>query len=207
MPDQSTQNPVAEGLRKAMAERAESERKKRIEAARAEADSILAEAKEAAEAEAAEIAASAQQQLAAQQRLWREQDESDALRIRQTARHGLANEVLEGIERRLAEIARSHDFPDVLVQLAEEAMALAKEQTAEGTFLVKCPPAHVEALQKQLGGDVTMEGDAGLTDGVSVQDASCSFRVRNTLSARFAKLEPEIRRRAAQDLASLTEDS
>lgn len=206
MPEKGTQNPAAEGLRKAMAERTQADREKRIEAARAEADRILAEAKEAGEAEAAEITALAEQQLSEQDRLWREQDEADALRIRQTARHGLANEVIEGVERRLVEIAQAGDFPGVLAGLVDEALALAKEQAAEGAFLVKCPPEHVEALQKKLGGSTAVEGDPALRDGVSVQDAACSFRVRNTLSARFAKLEPEIRRRAAQDLASITED-
>lgn len=162
-------------------------------AARQEAERILEEARDRAARRREETLASVESELAALARRSRERVEAEAQMVTLTTKDAITNDVLGSVAADLAAIASGPGFPAILDQLLAELMA-----EAPSDVIVLAPPAHADHcrqwLQSNGRGDLPVEPLASLTDGVAIQDRGRKFRYTNTLSARFAKREGELRK-------------
>ncbi len=114
-------------------------------------------------------------------------------------RQAVADEVLRSVEAELARIAESSVFPPILEALLEEVMTAAPFQAE-----VVVNAVHAERCRSWLSahghGAVPVVESTALRDGVAVQDVKRSYRITNSLSSRFQKLEGEARRICLQTL-------
>jgi len=105
----------------------------------------------------------------------------------------VADEILHSVDAELDRIAAGPEFPAILEALLRELMTVAPERAE-----VLAPPAHVERSRQWLASHghagVPVVPNAALLDGVAIQDAERTFRVTNSLSSRFHKLENEARK-------------
>jgi vacuolar-type H+-ATPase subunit E/Vma4 len=161
--------------------------------ARQKADVIIAEAKAKAEARrehAVEQAHAEADRLAKRaMELALRAAENETL----TMEHAVADEVLTSAGVELGRLAQSERFPGILESMLAELVAYAPK---EGVILTS--PAHVGVcsawLQRQGVAGLTAQADPDLHDGVAYQDLQHTYRITNSLSARFAKVQNEARR-------------
>ncbi|MFA6240684.1 MAG: ATP synthase F0 subunit B [Candidatus Hydrogenedentales bacterium] len=161
--------------------------------ARQKADAIIADAK--SKAESRRVHALEQAHAEAERHAKRALElalraaENETL----TMEHAVANEVLVSVGVELHRLAMGERFPGILEGLLAE---LVEYSPKNGTILA--PPAHAELcrawLQKQAVTGLTVQPDPDLVDGIAFQDAERTYRVTNSLSARFAKVQNEARR-------------
>jgi len=176
-----------------MARQVEQGCEERLATANAEAEAIVAEARDRAAkryAEAIERAKRDADQLAKRARdLAAVQAEQQAHSMQQA----VADEILHTVDAELDRIAESPAFPAILEALLREVMTIAPAQAE-----VLAPPAHVERCRQWLASNghagIPVVPGATLRDGVAVQDAQRTFRVTNSLSSRFLKLENSARK-------------
>lgn len=174
--------------------------------AAAERESLLASAaqeatriREAARSRAAERRATATAELEAELKYQadrsRERAEATAGMVVKTTRDTIADEVLASAAAALRDLAQSEGFSAILDALLAEVLAGVEP---DGEYIVLVPPAHVDHCKAWLAdnghGGLEVQPLAGLNDGVAIQDPGRSFRVTNTLSARFARRESELRK-------------
>lgn len=165
----------------------------RLAAARTEAEAIVAEAREKAGKRYAEGIDRAKRDV---ERLARRARDLAAVQTEQQAhsmQQAVADEILHSVDAELDRIAAGPDFPAILDALLREIMTVAPNDAE-----VLAPPAHVERCRQWLANNgharVVVVPYAPLQDGVAIQDAQRTFRITNSLSSRFHKLENEARK-------------
>jgi vacuolar-type H+-ATPase subunit E/Vma4 len=165
----------------------------RLATARTEAEAIVAEARQRA---ADRYAESIERTTREVNRLAQRARDLAAVQADQQAhslQQAVADEVLRAVGAELERIAEGPEFPGILDALLREVMAAAPAQAE-----VLAPPAHVERCREWLatnglaGVPVIPTGE--LRDGVAVQDVNRTFRITNSLSSRFKKLENNARK-------------
>ncbi len=86
------------------------------------------------------------------------------------------------------------------------AAAMRLMAIAPAGVVAHAPPAHVDSVRDWLAnnghGGVSVEGNSNLWDGVAIQDPERTFRISNTLTGRFARVEQEARKRCMMALFS-----
>jgi vacuolar-type H+-ATPase subunit E/Vma4 len=161
--------------------------------ARAEAEAIIAEARNKAVAQREHALASTQAEKAVLDERWRQKAEAEAIKAALAMQKLVVTSVLDRVEQIIEETVSGPHFPAILDALLAEVMA-----AAEGDVVVLAPEAHAGHVRAWLGangyGHLPVEGSASMRDGVAVQDPSRTFRVSNTLSGRYARVEQETRR-------------
>jgi len=157
----------ADEIRQAAADRAAEKRERTLAELKAELDTAAARSKERAEAAAEMVAL--------------------------TTKDTVTDELLRSVQQELKARAAAPEFADTLSALLAELMPEAPEG---GTVLV--PPQfedHCREWLEQNGhGGVNVKPSATVHDGVAVEDANHKFRVTNTLSTRFERLEGSLRK-------------
>ncbi|MBX7256278.1 MAG: hypothetical protein K1Y02_07935 [Candidatus Hydrogenedentes bacterium] len=161
--------------------------------ARQKADAIIADAKAKAESrrtKALEQAHAEAERLAKRAlELAMRAAENETM----TMEHAVADEVLVSAGVELERLAKSERFPGILEGMLAELVAYAPK-----TGIILAPSAHVEVcqawIQKQGLSGLSVQPDPYLADGVAYQDAEHTYRITNSLSARFAKVQNEARR-------------
>jgi len=124
--------------------------------------------------------------------------EAESYMVLMTTKDTIADELLASLEKEMSEIAASPKFGDILDSLLQELM---QEGPADG--VVFAPQAHLARCQNWLaqhGYSHRVEAANFLNDGVAVQDASSSFRITNTLSARYEKQKSALRKHCIERL-------
>jgi V/A-type H+-transporting ATPase subunit E len=161
--------------------------------ARGEAEGIVAEARRKAQQQRKEALARAHGEM---KRLADRARELGAIQAEQetlTMEQAVADEVLQSVRSELEGIAARPDFGTILDALLAE---LAPVAPPDG--LVLAPTGfgdRCRAWLRQNGhSGVAVEESGSLRDGVAVQDRGKTFRITNTLSSRFNKLENEARK-------------
>jgi vacuolar-type H+-ATPase subunit E/Vma4 len=167
--------------------------------ARQEADAIVAAAKEKADLHREETLHHTRDHIALLDKRAKLMAQSEAERAVLALRQELSNEVMTGAKTELQRIAESSDFAGIVESLLAEAMA-----AATGEVIVLAPADHVSLctswLQRNGHGSVRVEAEAGLTDGIAVQDPQRTYRITNTLSSRLRLVEGEARKRCLNRL-------
>jgi vacuolar-type H+-ATPase subunit E/Vma4 len=164
-----------------------------LDVARAEAGSILKEAREradhrrkaavsAAEKDAQRMAERARQLLAVEA-------EHESLIMEQS----IADEILRSVGFELEKAAQSPKFSAIFDALLAELMADAPKDA-----LVTAPVFfgdRTKAWLQQHGlAGVTVQESAAMRDGCAMQDAARTYRVTNSLTSRLSKLQNEARK-------------
>lgn len=168
-----------------------------VEAARAaaqrQAEMVKADARTRASRRREEMLAQVQAEVAELQRRSRERAEAETEMVVLTTKDTVTDEVLTRVKEELSRVSNSPEFTSVLDALLAELM---KEAPAGGIVLV--PQAHEAHCREWLNshghGGLEVQGTREMVDGVAVQDKDHTFRITNTLSARFQQLEPALRK-------------
>lgn len=184
---------------KLMSEQAEARREEILARAEADASAIRESAQARAEARTQEGLAALERELETLGARSRERAEAEAHMVQFTTRDTIADELLGDVEKRLAEVAAGDGFGSILEALLSELM-----QDVQPGMVVLAPPAHTDHAKQWLDanghGDLTVQPEPTLKDGVAIQDADRTYRVTNTLSARFRLQQDTLRRIALERL-------
>ena len=165
----------------------------KLAAARQKADAIIEDAKAKAENRRTKALDQAHAEVERLAKRAREHALRAAENETLTMEHAVADEVLVSAGVELGRLAKSERFPGILEGMLAELVAHSPK-----TGVIVSPPAHMAVceawLQKQGMTGYTVQGDSSLVDGVAYQDAQHTYRITNSLSARFAKVQNDARR-------------
>lgn len=168
--------------------------------ARSRAEAIRAEAEERNAAARTEALAALEQELEAAAQRVRGRAEAAAEMVIKTTKDAVTDDVLTEARTALARMVDDPGFPEVLEALLREL--LDEEPLESGTILA--PPDHVDrvrgALEAAGRSGLQVEPSRRLRDGVAFQDPGRTYRVTNTLTSRFDRLEPQARKLALTQL-------
>lgn len=186
---------AAQSLLATMASQVEAECEEHVAQARAEADTILADARAKAGASREAALAAAQAEKERLDTLWRQKAEAESIRLELAMKNEAVEAVLSAVRDELRRIAEGPEFRGLLERLLEELMEAAGDRD---DVVVLGPPSQTDSIKQWLSGHgkggVSVEGSQAFWDGVAVQDPNRTYRISNTLSRRFAQVEPDIRK-------------
>ena len=124
---------------------------------------------------------------------WRLKAETEAAKAALSLQNEAVLEVLQRVRHEIDAIVKGPRFPAVLDALLAEVMAVAPDNV-----VVLAPEAHLDRVRQWLSkngkGSLQVDGSAAFWDGVAVQDASKTFRISNTMTGRFVRVEGAARK-------------
>ncbi len=169
--------------------------------ARAEAERILADARAKAAASRDAVIQSARAEVERLDTLWKQKAEGESVRLDLAMKNEAVEAVLAEVQRKLRQTVEGPNFGGILDRLLGELMAAAGTST---DITVLAPKAHVDRVRSWLEnngrGGVKVEGSAEFWDGVAVQDPKRSYRISNTLTGRFTRVEQAARKHCMTSL-------
>jgi len=164
-----------------------------LDKARAEAAAIASEASATLSVQRESALSATQSEMSLLDERWRQKASAEATKAALTMKKAAVNKVLDEVQDAVDGIVNGPTFPAVLGSLLEEVM-----EVAETDVVVLAPEAHVDVVQQWLSshghGGLTVEGSASVRDGVALQDPARTYRISNTLSGRYSRVEQEIRK-------------
>lgn len=159
------------------------------EAARAEAERLLAQARDEAAGLHRELLSAESATVAAQRRRLRRQAAAEAARIRWTAREEAFQAALTEAAGRLGGTRDLPGYPALLQSLLVEALAAVAEPAT-----VRADPRDAATVARLLTGrNLTVEPCLHTWAGAEVASADGRVVARNTLEVRLAQAEPYLR--------------
>ena len=200
MHEHSSQTGIAAGpLLELMSQQAEAQRSAITATGKAEAERINTQAQQEGAASRERSLRAAEAELTAAAQRGRERAEAEAHMLVLTTKDTIASEILDAAVAALAQLTSGPAFTPVLERLLAEVL----EGTA-GDIVVLAPPSYVDTVKSWLEangrGGLEVVATSSLKDGVAIQDAAKTYRVTNTLSARFARQEGALRKLCLQQL-------
>jgi vacuolar-type H+-ATPase subunit E/Vma4 len=162
-------------------------------AAQQEADAIRAEAesKSAAHREAVQVATDAEMERLDER--WRQMAHAEASRADLIVKNDAVKAIMEKVQAEIRSIVSGGSFPGVL-----DALLSSLKSEINESVVVVGPESHINHIKGWLSSNghagVTVQGSAEMWDGVAVQDAERTYRISNTLTGRYGRVEQEARR-------------
>lgn len=162
-------------------------------AAQQEADAIQAEAerKSAAQREATQSAIDAEMDRLDER--WRQMAHAEASRADLVVKNDAVKAVMKKVESEIRRIVESNEFPAVL-----EALLASLATEIQGDVVLIGPEGHADHIKAWLSSNghagVAVETSADLWDGVALQDPAQTYRISNTLTGRYGRVEQDARR-------------
>lgn len=167
--------------------------------ARSTAEVTIAEAREKGVSLRASTLEATQSSMELLDLRWKQKAESEAVRAALSMKNSAIEATLSHVEEAIRTLAQSSEFEGILDTLLSELM-----EVVEGEVVVLAPEAHVDRVRKWLAEHgkeaLSVEGTAILNDGVAVQDADRKWRISNSLSTRYRRVEQATRRVCMSDL-------
>jgi vacuolar-type H+-ATPase subunit E/Vma4 len=121
--------------------------------------------------------------------------EAEAAKAELELRNDVVETVMDRVQNEIKSIVSSGSFPGVLDRLLETLMSAAGENHG---YVVLAPEAHLDHVKQWLSanghGGVPVEGSRAMWDGVALQDPNRTYRISNTLTGRYTRMEQEARR-------------
>ena len=205
--DASVESDAAvQSLFETMARRTDQRCEEIVAEARREAERILDDGRRQAE----EYRSTALDDLRVQ--LEREaQPEQDRIRVeigrrRRLERYRIVDDMLTRVRQSLDRVAEGETFGEIIEKLLQEAVEAAVQEGGND-LLAAVPARHIVRCREWLrtaecarGVAVGIDPEAGLVDGVIVRDRIGTFRITNTLSMRFDRVENEMRKHCMDTL-------
>lgn len=163
--------------------------------AKAESDRILSDAHAKARASGEAALASAKTERDRLDALWKQKAEAESVRLELAMKNDAVEAVLAEVSAGIKKVTASTEFPKILEDLLTELMAAsggAKDVQVLG------PVAHVDQIKNWLAAHghagVKVEGSPEFWDGVAVQNPARTWRISNTLTGRFARVDQAVRK-------------
>lgn len=182
-----------------MAQQAEAQRAAITAAGKSEAEGVTRNAQQEGAASRERSLRAAEAELTAAAKRGRERAEAEAHMLVLTTKDTIASEILDAAQAELGRVASGPGFVPVLERLLAEVL-----DGAGSDIVVLAPPAHVDAVKSWLDangrGGLEVVPTPSLKDGVAVQDAAKTYRITNTLTARFDRQEGALRKVCLQQL-------
>ncbi len=180
-------------LLETMAQQAAEECGRTVSHARDEEDAILREARAQSDARRETLLKTMAEEMDALDQRWLLKGEAESAKAALVVQNDAVREVLEEVQATIGRMAQGPEFGAVIEALLAEVMAVAPENV-----IVLAPEPHVDHVRQWLDrngyGGTPVEGVPAMLDGVAVQDRERSFRISNTLSGRFARVEQAARK-------------
>lgn len=177
-----------------MAQQTAEERERRLASARAEAERIVAEAKEQQAREREAALKAVEDELATLAQRSEQRAQAEAAKASLTMRHTVAEEVLDTVQEEIRSLTASDEFPSVLNALLAEVVQAAPDEN----IVVLVPGPHEDHCREWLSHNsydkVEVQASKEFWDGAAVQDKARTYRISNTLTGRFAMLEEDARK-------------
>ena len=161
--------------------------------AQQEADAIKAEAesKSAARREATQSATDAEMKRLDER--WRQMAHAEASRADLMVKNDAVIAVMKKVESEIHRIVDSGEFPAVL-----DALLASLATEIQGDVVLIGPEGHVDHIKSWLSSNghdgIAVEGSADFWDGVAIQDPAQTYRISNTLTGRYGRVEQDARR-------------
>ena len=164
-----------------------------IAAAQEEAAAIKSEAETSAASQRETVEAVTDTEMTRLDERYRQMAQAEASRADLVVKNDTVRAVMDKVNAEIRAIVSSDRFPAVLDAL----IGSLKDEIREG-LVVLSPESHVDHIRGWLSSNglegVSVEGSSELWDGVAVQDAERTYRISNTLTGRFGRVEQEARR-------------
>ncbi len=161
--------------------------------ARRQADAIIEGARADAEAKRQETLAEIEAELRDIAERERALVKAETDKAAMSVEDQVAEDALAKVRQELKAVAESPRFPGILEGLLHELL-----QDAPPDVKVIAPEAHAGHVQDWLTENgytgIEVEGAAWLVDGAALEDPKRSYRITNTLTGRFEKLQNQARR-------------
>ena len=162
-------------------------------AAQREAEAIQADAeqKSAAQRDAVQSATDAEMQRLDER--WRQMAHAEASRADLVVKNNAVKAVMQKVESEIRRIVDSNEFPAVL-----DALLATLVTEMRGDVVLIGPARHVDHIRGWLASNghagIPVESSDELWDGVAIQDPARTYRISNTLTGRYGRVEQEARR-------------
>lgn len=200
MHEKSSRQGIAAGpLLELMTQQVEAERAEIDAASQREADAIQAQAQQEATSLRERTLRAVEAELSAAALRSRERAEAEAQMAVLTTKDTITSEILAAAQAELEKIAEGPGMSAVIESLLAEVL-----EGVGDDVVVLAPVAHVDTVTAWLNahdrGGLAVTPLAELKDGVAIQDPAKSYRVTNTLSARFSRQESASRRSCVEQL-------
>lgn len=164
-----------------------------IAAAKAEAQSILADAEQKSAAQREAVQAATDAEMVRLDERWRQMAHAEASRADLVVKNDAVKAVMEKVQAEVQAIVNGSSFPGVL-----DALLASLKSEIKDNVVVVGPEKHVDHVKNWLANNghsnVSVEGSAEMWDGVAVQDPGRTYRISNTLTGRYGRIEQEARR-------------
>ena len=164
-----------------------------IAAAQEEAAAIKSEAETRAASQRETVEAVTEAEMTRLDDRYRQMAQAEASRADLVVKNDTVRAVMDKVNAEIRATVSSGRFPAVL----EALLGSLRDEIREG-LVVLGPEAHLDHIRGWLSNNgftgVSVEASADLWDGVAVQDAARTYRISNTLTGRFGRVEQEARR-------------
>ena len=161
--------------------------------ARREADAILEAARAKSKESRQDVMQATETEIKLLEERWIQKAQAEAAKAELSVQNEAVEAVLEALRAKIRAAVDGADFPSIIEALLTELMA-----EAPADVVVLAPESqvgHVEQLLAKNGHQgLPVEGSAVVWDGVAVQDKQRTFRISNTLSGRYARVEDGARK-------------
>ncbi len=162
-------------------------------AAQREADAIKADAESASAAQRVSMQATTNAEMDRLDERWRQMAHAEASRAELTVKSDAVNAVMQKVDAEIRRIVASDGFPALL-----DALLTTLSSEIQGDVVLLGPEDQVDHIKSWLSSNghngVTVQGSAELWDGVALQDPPRTYRISNTLTGRYARVEQDVRR-------------
>lgn len=158
------------------------------ERARQEADAIAAQARSESSALRDSVLKTTHAEMETLAQRWKLKAEAEAAKAELVVQNLAVEEILAKVRALTRKLVESEEFSTVLQALLAEVMEVAPQG-----IVVLAPEGHVDEVKSWLQANgkasVNIEATDSMWDGVAVQDPKKSFRISNTLTGRFSRVQ------------------
>ncbi len=134
--------------------------------------------------------------------------EAEAAKAELEMRNDIVEAVMAEVRSEVQRTVASDAFPSILDALLETLMTAAGEGNG---YVILAPESHVDHVKQWLSGNgdvgVPVEASTAVWDGVAMQDPLRTYRISNTLSGRYTRMEQEARRHCMVSLFGAGEEA
>jgi vacuolar-type H+-ATPase subunit E/Vma4 len=182
-----------------MAKQVMAECESNLNQAQSQANEILEEAKSQAIAHRDAVMTETDKVIRQLDQRWEQMAHAEASRAELSIKKDAVEAVMDTVHAEIKRLVGSPEFSGILEALLSTLMT-----AADGEAVVLGPESHVSHIQSWLSGNghgsLEVKASAELWDGVALEDPKHTYRISNTLTGRYARLDQQARKICMQNL-------
>ena len=167
--------------------------------AQTQADDILSEAKSQADADRTSIMEETERSIHILDERWKLMAHAEASRAELSIKNDAVEAVMDTVRAEIERLVASDEFQDVLDLLLPSLMTAAADDS-----VVLGPEKHIEHVKAWLSSNGHSTRDVKISselwDGVALEDPKHTYRISNTLTGRYGRVEQQARKLCMQNL-------